>query len=560
MISSPRRFDVVALRELAGEKVFSRGEAYHLQGKVEILSIDSSRVRAQVTGTEDYRTEITGGDCEIAGSCSCPAFDDTSFCKHMVAVALAANAAAEPEGIGALARIEEYLRSKSVDVLVKMIVTLVDRDPALFRKLDMAASIMSADDKTLEARLRKAIDEGTRTRGYIEYRAVSRWATGVAEVLDLIEDLVLHGRSIPALRLAEHAIDRIESAMESIDDSDGYCGGLLCRARDIHLSAACAVVPEPVSFAKDLFAREMKGEYGAFDGASIIYADVLGTRGLAEYRRLAAEAWEKLPPKVGLRAARGSFAPDIHTNYPQLLQILDGFAENDGDVDARISLRAKDLSSPWQYQQLVEFCLSHDRADEALRHAEEGLWIFEDHGANERLVTLTAGLLSRAGRQMDAEKLLLQVFEKAANYQLYLQLCEIGGSSAGQAAMGLLQSRLRGKRSTRGASEADLLVHIMTHEKAFGDAWAIVRKHGVSSGARETLAKASEASHPREAIETYAERIDQLADSGGSVAYEEVVKLLLRMAALRSAEEQAAHVAALKLRFGRKRNLLKLLG
>jgi hypothetical protein len=36
--------------------------------------------------------------------------------------------------------------------------------------------------------------------------------------------------------------------------------------------------------------------------------------------------------------------------------------------------------------------------------------------------------------------------------------------------------------------------------------------------------------------------------------------LLARMAGLRSAPEQAAYVAELKLRFGRKRNLMKLLG
>ncbi|MDX8456463.1 SWIM zinc finger family protein [Mesorhizobium sp. VK9D] len=135
MNSSLRRFDVVALRKLAGEKVFARGEAYHLNGHVEILSIDNWRVLAQVAGSEEYRTEVTGRDFEIAGSCSCPAFGDTGFCKHMVAVALAGNVEAAgtgAEAIGVLDRIRQYLRSKGPDTLVEMIVEQIDRDPVLF--------------------------------------------------------------------------------------------------------------------------------------------------------------------------------------------------------------------------------------------------------------------------------------------------------------------------------------------------------------------------------------------------------------------------------------------
>jgi hypothetical protein len=70
------RFDIDALRELAGDKVFARGEAYHRDGQVELLAIEPARVLAQVTGTEDHRTVLTGRGAKIDGECSCPAFDD----------------------------------------------------------------------------------------------------------------------------------------------------------------------------------------------------------------------------------------------------------------------------------------------------------------------------------------------------------------------------------------------------------------------------------------------------------------------------------------------------
>src|SRR6478735_4925125 len=42
------RFDVAALRDVAGEKVFARGVAYHEDGQVEIITFDRTRVLARV--------------------------------------------------------------------------------------------------------------------------------------------------------------------------------------------------------------------------------------------------------------------------------------------------------------------------------------------------------------------------------------------------------------------------------------------------------------------------------------------------------------------------------
>ena len=54
------RFDTEALRDLAGDKSYARGEKYFHDGQVRLLAIEKTRVLAQVAGTEDYRTELTG--------------------------------------------------------------------------------------------------------------------------------------------------------------------------------------------------------------------------------------------------------------------------------------------------------------------------------------------------------------------------------------------------------------------------------------------------------------------------------------------------------------------
>jgi uncharacterized Zn finger protein len=377
------RFDIDVLRELAGKKVFARGEAYYRDGQVEILAVEPGRVLAQVTGTEDYRTELKGNGEDVDGERSCPAWEDWGFCKHMVATALAAN--------------------------------------------------------------------------------------------DLRAD-------------------------------------------------------QP-------------------------YADVLGEAGLAEYRRLATEGWERIPSYSAGRMQPEEFVGDRH----QLMRILDFFAERAGEIDTRIALRAKDLSSQWSYLQLAEFCLSQGREQEALRRAEEGLWLFEDQRPDERLVLFTAELLSKAGRRQDAEACLQRAFEKAPSFELYNRLRKLGGKAARERIVKFLEaSQIRGER-IRWHNPSDLLIRIWVREKMFDAAWAVVRKHGASMALKEELAGDSEATHPSEALEVYAQRVEEFANAGGASAYATAAKLVARMAKLRSRGEHVAYVLALKERFGRRRNLMKLL-
>jgi uncharacterized Zn finger protein len=554
------RFSIDALRDLAGDTVFARGETYHRSGQVQILTIEPKRVLAQVAGTEDYRTELTGRGSNIGGHCSCPAFRDWGVCKHMVAVALAANALgpeAETEGAGVLSRIRDHLKQKSVDVLVGMIVELAERDPALLRRLDVAAAVVHADAGTLRTRLRKTIDAATRTGDYVEYGELQDWASNIDASLDAIADLASGPRVGLALELAEHAIDRIERAIDSIDDSEGYCSELMYRARDIHLAAAKSARPDAVQLARNLFARQMDSDYDTFEYAVQLYADVLGESGLAEYHRLAARAWEKLPQRSG--GVRGN-DDERSAGYQHLKAILDFFAERAGDVEARIALRAHDLSSAWRYLELAQFCQSQGRMDEALRRAEEGLWVFEDGQPDEQLVSFTVKLLSKAGRKEDAEALLWRAFEKAPSLELYKQLRKLGGKTVLERIIGILGTRSASNVRAGWYTPADLLVSILIEERMFGAAWTAVREHKVSFGVKVAVADASKATYPREALEVYAERVNQFVSTGGNHAYAEAAKLIARMAALQSAAEQAAYVAALKVRHGQKRNFMKLLG
>jgi hypothetical protein len=551
------RFEINALRGFAGDKVFARGEAYYHDGSVQILSVTPQRVLAQVTGSDDYRTVLRGRGTKIGGECSCPAFEDWGFCKHMVATALAANAAGdggEAEGAGALSRIRDHLKAKGIDALVDMIVGWAEQDPELFHRLDMASAVVDADAKTLEARLRKAIDRATRAELHADDREAPHWRSGVESALEAVADLVARRHADIALRLVERAMDRIEAAFETIGDTGGELQALIERASEIHFDAVRTVRPAPVALARDLFRRETEGSNcDAFADAAARYADVLGEEGLAEYRRLAAAAWDKLPSRSGPVRAAG----DATGGYWPLRRILDMFAEQDGDLDRRIALRSKDLSSQWDYLELAEFLLSHGREEEALRRAEEGLWLFEDNRPDERLLFFAIKLLCKARRKADAEAHLWRAFEKAPSFEIYKQLVKLGGQAAGERAMTFLEAGLVDKRRPHWLDGA-LLMHILMHEKKFSAAWAAVRKHGASMHTKMELARAAEAQHPREALEVYAAQVEQLANAGSD--YAEAAQLVARMAKLQSAAEQERFVADLKTRYARRRSFMKLLG
>jgi uncharacterized Zn finger protein len=546
------RFDIDAVRAFVGDKAFARGEAYWRDGLVTIIDMNAARVRAQVSGTENYRTTVTGRGADIGGDCSCPAFSDFGPCKHIAATALAANDGAVHGGGGALARIRAHLETMDSAALVDILVDLAERDPAIFRRFDLAASASSDDDGTLEARLKKAIESATRTGRFIDYRAAGGWAAEVDSALDALET-ISQGRTAPiAMRLALHAIARIEKAIGHMDDSDGHCAHLMARAADIHLGACRNARPDGAELARTLYTREMEEDYDTFSGAAATYADVLGKEGLAEYRGLAEAALRKLPP----RGRKKGYDPE----RSRLFQIMDFFAERDGDIDARIALREADQSSPFDVLRLAEFCLDHGREDEALRRAEDGLWLFEDDQPDERLYHFVARLLCKKGRKEEAVAHLMRAFDKTPSLTLHESLKSVGGAEASEAAIARLRSMIAASLPTARDMRSDLLIEVLMAEKRHEEAWAVLRERGAGPRLALRLAEKSERTHTPEVIAVYRRHVESLVRMGGNRSYEEAASYIVRVRDLQTAAAHAAYVDDLRTRHKAKRNFMKLLG
>jgi uncharacterized Zn finger protein len=565
------RFDVAALRNLAGERAFERGIDYHEDGHVEIVTFDRTRVLARVVGSEVYRCELIGTGKKFSGTCSCPAFSDWGFCKHLVATALTANSLgseALEQTSNRFAKIREYLRARGIEGLVEMVVGLAERDPALLKELELSAVAAVADDKTLLGQFKKAIAEATRTHRDVEYRKMRDWVQGIDRVLDRLAGLIENGRAALVLQLLDHFFARMDDALGDIDDSDGGGGNLYAKACEIHLAACRQAKPDPVALARALFAREVDSEWEFFHGASEAYEEILGDAGLAEYRRLASEAWQKIRPLQanGPRAEEDQF----HTRHA-LGSILESFAEREGDVDGIIAIRAKHLSTAYDYLGIAQLLLDHTREPEALKWTEEGLWRFEDN-PDERLVFFASDLYRRIGREEDADKLLWRMFERRPSIDLYERLKAAAGTDRLSAyavrdrALGWLRAQVAkptGRSGMPWSSPTALLVRVAMMEGLLADAWTVVDEHGCHEALLDELSEASEHSHPARALKTYADRVERMVRLGGQTNYEHAYNIIGRMRGLREVQgetmQHTAYLADLKSRHKAKRNFMKLL-
>jgi hypothetical protein len=560
-------FDVEKVRRAAGDKVFARGLEYQRQGLVDIVSIAARRVRARVLGSETYSTEVDAQTGDPGGRCSCPAYRDFGFCKHMVAAALAANDAAAQGVEDETSVIGAYLGALDKKTLIDLILDLAERDAEIARKLALRAAASKGDADAFAKKLRKEIDTVTRTSGFVDYADAGAWADRVEDAIESVESFIAGGSAALALPLIDRLSDRVAVAGENIDDSDGRIGYLLEKAARLHLAACVAAKPDPLVLARDLLARELDGDIG-YELCIAGYAEALGAAGQAEMARLAAKAWEEIAP--ARPGARGGYDEGRFVRE-RLAAILDFLAEQRGDLDTRIAIRSKHLSLPFDYLNLAEFCDEHGRGDDASKWVEEALFVFEDE-PDERLTMLAADLFRRRKRPQDAEAALWRAFAKRPSRALYDSIVAPARAAKRKAATDRAIDILKSAATSRGGHGAqwahlgasDLVLSILASEKRFDDAWSFAKTTGGSDRSLRRLADETGSDHPKEATAVYRRCVDAALARGGEPAYRDARDLILRLRTIAEragmAEDHAAYEARLLQQHRAKRNFIKIMG
>ncbi len=255
-----------SLEDLAGSAAFIRGQQYFASGAVALLQADACKLSAHVAGTRDYQVTLRDEDGILGYDCDCPHAAAGNFCKHCVATGLAwLNQQADFAVPSALQQrkkrdpwqeIRSYLASQPPEELVILLLNVAVRDERLYQLLLLKSELAAGAIGTVRA-FRRAIDKATKTNGFIDWQEASAYAADLDQLADALEELLNADNAALLVGLAERAIERIEHAMEQVDDSNGAVSGVLARIGDLHLAACELAQPDPVQLAERLFRYEM---------------------------------------------------------------------------------------------------------------------------------------------------------------------------------------------------------------------------------------------------------------------------------------------------------------
>ena len=404
MDSLTEAFTVPAVQDLAGPGSYQRGLAYSRDGRVSASRSTGGRLEATVRGTMPYIVELWIEEGEPRWSCTCPAAEDGSFCKHCVAVVLTLERdepsdsppAGLPEPAERLRRVQASARatpgsqqrdpdrnpqpaSAATEAsLLADFVAGLPQDRLAGIVLDQATSDWRLRERLLaEARAglgqgpdlrewRHRIDDAFAPyRGFVDDREAGSWAAGVGDVIDAVEDLCAAGHPDAAALLAEHAHRRAEEAVAYVDDSDGWLWDISERLSEVHLRACEEGRPDPVALAGRLVGLELNSELEGFRRTAAVYADVLGDAGLAAYRGHLESHREQIdaaPDSPG----RGVSGLALHGATV-------GWALATGDPDTLIEVHlGKGKISAVAALEIAQALEAAGRGDEALRWAERG--------------------------------------------------------------------------------------------------------------------------------------------------------------------------------------------
>jgi len=572
------------LKQLTDTKSWKRGEGYHRNGNVVSLLEDKDIIIGKVSGTRDYKVKLWVEDGELDGTCTCPMGEAGVFCKHCVAVGLthlegqvkparckepSKTNKAEDQPVVTIDDVRSYLSEQKTDMLVELIVGQMIEDDNLRRRLMIKAARYRQKEPDIKA-MRKLIAEAADTRGFVDYHSAYDFSRGIHEAIDSLEELLSEGYAGEVIELTEYALARVEKALGEMDDSNGYMNDVLEQLQDIHHKACVKARPDPEVLAKRLFEWELATDWDTFYEAAQTYADVLGEKGLAVYRRLAETEWEKIP-----QLKPGKMEKDYYGRRFRLTSIMETLACAEGDTEALVAVKRKDLSCAYRFLEIAQVYKDGGKTDRALEWAEKGLQTFPEN-VDSRLREFLANEYHRRRRHSETMQLIWANFTDNPGLEKYKALKEHAErikewSKWRQQALehirGLIADAKRGKSPTGkywlDVREHSMLVEIFIWEQDIEAAWREAQTGGCNEYFWMELARLREKEHPADAVEVYRTQVEPIVQRTNNQAYIEAIRLIKKVGGLMKQlgqdKEFAEYVSSLRIKYGAKRSFIKLL-
>lgn len=348
---------------LAGDGAYQRGLAYYNEGRVGDLSIEGSRISAEVSGTQVYQVALHHTARIFEGSCSCPASDGFEFCKHCVAVSLSyyyqTQTNQELGDADTSQLVLNYLNTLTKPQLANELHALLRNHSDAMEQWQLKAAIASGAFGATD--IRKQITKALpyKASGLWRHREVSEYFEHASQALTALTEPLTKLAPDAIEKLLTYALQRLEKSLQTIDDTGGYrqpVEQLLTEWFKRIISSKQWTIEEKASSIAAII-LDSDHAFERLDLPDSIVGVVPDACLDQVYHKVATE-WNSLSP------TKDKYSPD-HAYYRKLEQILLNQARAKGDLDREFEILGKGAVGVDRSLELVHRAIATGRVKEA---------------------------------------------------------------------------------------------------------------------------------------------------------------------------------------------------
>jgi len=552
------------LIRLAGKPAFNRGMDYFKGGHVLELRQKGSRITAEVEGSEIYLVTLKWTSSQLDGACDCPASEGFDFCKHCVAVALTLQQAeTNQEKLvkgDTESRIKAYLLKQNKPKLADWLYELIETDRSLLQQWSLRADsdLGMLDVKALRKRITAAIPYN---RNLYRYKQVRNYFAQVETIIDQLCEMAEQLPAEDTLKLVDYALQRINRALESIDDSGGFRYGTLDTLHLAHINACNRLDWPKKKIAKYLLDLVFGESHDIYPEIPSNYTNALGEEGMSLFNEALQNKWDALP------ALKQGANYDEKWPYLQLQHMLDRQARLANDEHAIIMLEQKTATELYDYQELAERCLKigdHEAVESWLKKCQNA----SERNYHYRTQRIQIKLSIAKSLWNDALEQQWQLYTKSQTQNDYLAVLELAKKTDNRSdwqkkAIQLLKEQSPASRNVYQAiANTDKLLEIYLHHEAFEKALTLVSEKQANPTLLTRLAW-NISNQPEQAFPLFQRIIEHHVNLGNNDAYHHAIQILQEMADKMKSSEQKQRMTELlgqlRQKFRSKRNFIKWL-
>jgi hypothetical protein len=582
-----------SLRKLAGDKVFARGKVYAANGAVQDLEDLSPTpdyllgAQAAVHGGELYKTEVWWlPDDDLDGDCDCPHAQDGFFCKHQVALALVwrdqlgggGDAQTDPQAqkkVTAAAKraqtltnnkeaLRVFVQSQSATDLAEWLWCWAEQDRHVMAQLKTwqaqvhaAQGVASGDVRAVQTAIHELLKN---PKGYLEPRDCAVYQRRAEQAFPLIE-LMRQISPAQARALCEDMLARVYKVCETADDSwGGEMGDLILNTLEV-LKTCLQAEPPPTHWLKTWLSLRAKDPYGLGNTQRIMQA--AGPALVQAYSDHLARDWQ-----AWLAANPGAKTEWSHERSAKRSAYLEDL-ERQGDPALVLEAMRSSVQTAYEWHELVQWCVSHQRWREAFDYAQKAYKLFPQDRRSE------ADMLAayeRDGWDADALAIHRQRLERdpsSEHYRAALKAAQTSGHDLATYRQSLLDwaqgQERKVERHFWGSKTVEEFVDVSVRvrwylevEKDPQAAQSLVEPHGVRCHAAllltlaEGLPKSQDVQAKRLLLNLF-----ENAMPNASSPYAEVLNLVRLVLNRMTLQDRGPWLASLRTQYKAKRNFTK---